>query len=153
MNVSDHRALSASIGLLAAGVVALLLTLPRPWAEAPPGAVVIRTAPEGAGFIWEPDPAGAAGQVRAEPELVGWRGMLLGRPLDCATATWEDLRALPGVGPKTADAILRAREKRGGFTSPRQLLDAPGVGRVKWEEMRHWIAGGAETSDAPGEGG
>ena len=80
--------------------------------------------------------------------------MLLGRPLDCGTATWEDLRALPGVGPKTAEAILQSRERNGGFSSPRQLLDAPGVGKVKWEEIRNWVAGGAEApSAAPGEGG
>ncbi|MCU1485027.1 MAG: comEA, partial [Actinomycetia bacterium] len=42
-------------------------------------------------------------------------------PLDLNTATLEQLDALPGVGPATAQAILDERDKRGRFGSVDEL--------------------------------
>jgi len=46
------------------------------------------------------------------------------------------LDALPGVGPSTAQAIIEHRRKIGRFTSVDQLLDVPGIGEAKLEQIR-----------------
>ncbi|MFM8848121.1 MAG: helix-hairpin-helix domain-containing protein [Actinomycetota bacterium] len=57
-------------------------------------------------------------------------------PIDLNAATAADLDVLPGVGPATAAAIVRAREAKGGFTSVDDLLDVPGIGEAKLEALR-----------------
>jgi competence protein ComEA len=52
-------------------------------------------------------------------------------PLDLNSATLEQLDALPGVGPSTAQAILDYRKKRGRFRSVDELLDVRGIGASK----------------------
>lgn len=56
--------------------------------------------------------------------------------VDLNDATAEDLDALPGVGPATAQAILDWRAANGGFTSVDQLLDVRGIGEAKLAELR-----------------
>jgi competence protein ComEA len=60
-------------------------------------------------------------------------------PLDLNTATLEQLDALPGVGPATAQAILDEREKRGRFGSVDELLDVRGIGPAKLEAIRELV--------------
>lgn len=57
-------------------------------------------------------------------------------PIDLNVATAADLDVLPGVGPATAAAIVKAREAKGGFTSVDDLLDVPGIGEAKLEALR-----------------
>jgi competence protein ComEA len=49
-------------------------------------------------------------------------------PLDLNTATLEQLDALPGVGPVTAQKILDYRTQHGSFTSVDDLDAIPGIG-------------------------
>jgi competence protein ComEA len=60
-------------------------------------------------------------------------------PLDLNTATVEQLDELPGVGPATAQAIVSAREKLGGFRSVDDLLDVRGIGPAKLEALRDLV--------------
>jgi competence protein ComEA len=60
-------------------------------------------------------------------------------PLDLNTATIEQLDALPGVGPATAQAIVAEREKRGRFAAVDDLLDVRGIGPAKLEGMRDLV--------------
>ena len=60
-------------------------------------------------------------------------------PLDLNTATVEQLDALPGVGPATAQAIVAERERRGGFRSVDDLLDVRGIGPAKLEALRDLV--------------
>lgn len=50
------------------------------------------------------------------------------RKLDLNTATEEDLQTLPGIGIKTARAIIDHRQAIRGFKSLEQLLRVRGVG-------------------------
>lgn len=52
------------------------------------------------------------------------------------TADAKALEALPGVGPKTAEAIIAHREKIGGFGSVEQLKEVKGIGPAKFDKLK-----------------
>ena len=54
---------------------------------------------------------------------------LLGMPININRATEEELEMLPGIGPTLAASIHRAREEKGDFVSPGDLLEVKGIGR------------------------
>lgn len=81
-----------------------------------------------------PDPAGPPSESSGAPTS---NRENLGRatpddPVDLNTARVEDLRRLPGVGAKRAEAILalRARLPGGRFRQIEELLKVKGVGRA-----------------------
>jgi competence protein ComEA len=49
-------------------------------------------------------------------------------PLDLNSATAEQLDALPGIGPVTAQKIVDYRQAHGPFTSIDDLASIPGIG-------------------------
>jgi competence protein ComEA len=55
-------------------------------------------------------------------------------------ATENELDQLPGVGPKTARAIIDFRSSIGGFTSVDQLIDVKGIGPKKLEQIRPFVS-------------
>jgi competence protein ComEA len=62
-----------------------------------------------------------------------------GAPVNLNTATTDDLDGLPGIGPTLAAAILRERERRGGFTSVDQLRDVRGIGEKRFADLRDLV--------------
>jgi len=50
------------------------------------------------------------------------------------------LEQLPGVGPKTAQAIINLRMQRGGFRTVDELLDVKGIGPKTLEKMRPFLS-------------
>lgn len=58
---------------------------------------------------------------------------------DLNIATQRDFEQLPGIGPATAQAIVRTREARGPFFSVDELLEVPGIGEVRLEQLRPYI--------------
>jgi competence protein ComEA len=80
--------------------------------------------------------------------LMGWAVLLApaerkkkppAKPLDLNTATFEELRQLPGIGPTTAKAILRFREKSGPFRRVEDLLAIRGITTRKLEKLRPYV--------------
>lgn len=78
---------------------------------------------------------GASGMAGAAAPPVGASG-----PLRLNTATAEQLDALPGVGPVTAQRILQYREQNGPFRSVDDLDAVPGIGPARLEQLRELVA-------------
>ncbi|MEH3156477.1 MAG: ComEA family DNA-binding protein [Gordonia paraffinivorans] len=62
-----------------------------------------------------------------------------GGPVDLNTADAAALDALPGVGPKTAAAILEWRQRNGRFSSVDQLAEVDGIGPAKFASLRDLV--------------
>lgn len=61
-------------------------------------------------------------------------------PVHLNSATLEQLDALPGVGPVTAQKILDYRTEHGSFQSVDELDAVPGIGPARLEELRDLVA-------------
>lgn len=60
-------------------------------------------------------------------------------PVRLSTATLDELDALPGVGPVTAQKIVDYREKHGPFRSVDELDAIPGIGPARLEQLRELV--------------
>jgi competence protein ComEA len=61
-------------------------------------------------------------------------------PVHLNTATLEQLDALPGVGPVTAQKILDYRQEHGSFGSVDELDAIPGIGPARLEQLHDLVA-------------
>jgi competence ComEA-like helix-hairpin-helix protein len=61
-------------------------------------------------------------------------------PLRLITATVEQLDALPGVGPLTAQRIIEFRVEHGALASVDELGAVPGIGPKRLKQLRHLLA-------------
>lgn len=61
-------------------------------------------------------------------------------PVDLNRADAAALDLLPGIGPATADAIVRHRDVNGPFATVDDLLAVPGIGPAKLEALRDLVA-------------
>lgn len=56
-------------------------------------------------------------------------------PVDLNRATADELRALPGIGPVTAERIVAFRKENGRFARVADLIEVPGVGPRTLERL------------------
>jgi competence protein ComEA len=71
--------------------------------------------------------------ARGSPAAGG--GAAPGAPLSLNTATAEQLDALPGIGPVTAQKIVEYRKQHGGFASVADLDAIPGIGPARLQNL------------------
>jgi competence ComEA-like helix-hairpin-helix protein len=64
------------------------------------------------------------------------------QPVNLNTATSEELQQVPGIGPSTAEKILRMRKSYGPFKSVDDLLAIRGLGAKRLEKMRKYLTVG-----------
>ena len=62
-----------------------------------------------------------------------------GGKIDLNTATSVQLQELPGVGEKTADAIVKYRKDNGSFHSVDELMNVKGIGEKKLDKIRSHV--------------
>ncbi|MHB9112353.1 MAG: helix-hairpin-helix domain-containing protein [Thermoleophilia bacterium] len=77
---------------------------------------------------------GATSSVPAGGSASGAPGA--SQPVNLNAATLDQLTSLDGIGPKTAQKIIEYREAHGGFTSIEELLEVPGIGPAKFEQIK-----------------
>ena len=61
-------------------------------------------------------------------------------PVHLNSATVEQLDALPGIGPVTAQKIIDWRQENGAFSSVDELDAIPGIGPKRLEQLRELVA-------------
>ena len=54
-------------------------------------------------------------------------------------ADLAELQNLPGIGVKTAEKIIRYRERQGAFSSLEELLNVPGIGHQRMQQIKSRI--------------
>ena len=79
---------------------------------------------------------GAAGAAAAAASPPAAAGSSPTAPLDLNTATLEQLEALPGIGPVTAQKILDYRQAHGAFHSVAELQGVPGIGPAHMAQLK-----------------
>ena len=72
----------------------------------------------------------------AEGAPVPGGGSVPAGPVQLSVATAEQLDALPGIGPVTAQKILDYRTAHGAFRSVDELDEVPGIGPSRVEQLR-----------------
>src|ERR1051326_6439443 len=63
-------------------------------------------------------------------------------PINLNTATALELQQVPGIGPSTADKILKMRRSSGAFKSVDDLRAIKGIGPKRMEKMRKYLTVG-----------
>jgi competence protein ComEA len=74
---------------------------------------------------------GAQAAPGAGPAAVG--------PVQLNSATVEQLDALPGIGPVTAERIVEYRQAHGAFSSVAELDAVPGIGPARVEQLQELV--------------
>jgi competence protein ComEA len=62
-----------------------------------------------------------------------------GGKLSLGRATEEELDALPGIGPMTAEKIVQYRQEHGAIASVDELDAVPGIGPARLEQLRELV--------------
>ncbi len=76
----------------------------------------------------------------ANPAAARPGGAVAAGPVHLNSATLEQLDALPGVGPVTAQKILDYRQQHGAFGSVDELDAIVGIGPARLEQLRGLVA-------------
>lgn len=64
----------------------------------------------------------------------------LGIPVSINSETADGLTAVPGIGPRTAEAIVRERSKRGRFERLSDIMSVRGIGPELYRRIRPYLA-------------
>jgi len=65
--------------------------------------------------------------------------LLAAKSININTADKKTLMSLPGIGPKTADAIISYRKTKGSFTKISDLRKVKGIGSKKFKKIEKYI--------------
>lgn len=72
-------------------------------------------------------------------EIDAAKRIVLDIPIDINSATAYDLTLIPGIGKKTAQAIVKLREKTGRIAVTDDLLKIPGIGEKKLGKIKKYL--------------
>lgn len=74
-----------------------------------------------------------------DAEITAFQKITLGMPVSINTEGLEGLTAIPGIGPKIAESIVREREKSGGFKSIDEIRSIRGIGPALYGKIRPYL--------------
>ncbi|HUI73602.1 MAG TPA: helix-hairpin-helix domain-containing protein [Candidatus Acidoferrum sp.] len=74
-------------------------------------------------------------------------------PVNINTANSAQLQEVPGIGPATAEKILKMRKVHGPFKSVDELLAIKGIGRKKLAKWRPYLTVGTPAALEPAAAG
>jgi len=94
--------------------------------------------------------AGASPAAAAPARPASTARATVDAPVFLNEASVDELRRLPGVGPKRAEAILALRQRLGRFRRVEDLLRVKGVGRATLKKWRPLVR---LDADRPASGG
>lgn len=87
-----------------------------------------------------PNSEGVQGVIRTdEAVLAGASPAGSAGKVDLNHCTKRGLEGLPGIGPKTAAAIILFRQEHGSFRSVEDLIQVKGIGPAKMEKIRELV--------------
>ncbi|MCP4579323.1 MAG: helix-hairpin-helix domain-containing protein [Deltaproteobacteria bacterium] len=89
-------------------------------------------------FPLKPRPAGKA-LVQASGKISPFHRFTLGIPISVNADTALGLTAVPGIGPKTAAAIVRVRERKGGFKQLKDLMSVRGISASLYHKISPYL--------------
>lgn len=90
----------------------------------------------------------AKGETVSVPVVVAAPGSSLTEGITAATsnglinintAAVDELDALPGIGPSTAQKIIEHRDVNGPFATIENIMDVPGIGEAKFAQIKDLI--------------
>ncbi len=118
------------LGALALAAIALGAAARLAWPSARPA---LDCPPED--VRWDGGVARCSKGAPRGPAPAG-QALALGAKLDLNRATEEDLALLPGIGPSLAHALVEARASRGRFHDWEEVDAVPGIGPVKLQALQ-----------------
>ena len=145
MNASEKNVIRLALCLLVLGIVVRIM----PW-----GLPSIESFEVGDSFIVSTDDSSVEKSVVKSPGLDVFTNVSendsnfekgrkkdskkvknVALPVHINSASFEELCALSGVGPKLAEKILGVREANGPFKTGEDLKKVPGIGKKKLEKL------------------
>lgn len=63
----------------------------------------------------------------------------LHKPMDLNVANERELMLIPGIGEKTAQAIIETRKAAGRFKAVDDLMEVPGIGLKKFDKFKEYL--------------
>ena len=85
-----------------------------------------------------------SGQVKIG-KIDAAKRITLDMPIDINNATAYDLSLIPGIGKKTAQAIVDLRRSTGGISSINDLLKMRGMGKKKFTKIKKYLTVNEKT--------
>jgi competence ComEA-like helix-hairpin-helix protein len=77
--------------------------------------------------------------VRSPGKISPFHRLTLGMPISVNTDTAFGLTAVPGIGPKTAAAIVRVREREGAFKQLKDLMSIRGISASLYHKISPYL--------------
>jgi competence protein ComEA len=90
-------------------------------------------------FSFSLAPAMAASKADKEPAAVEETKKEVNAKINVNTADVTELTEIPGIGPKTAEAIVAYRKENGQFKNLDDLIEVKGIGPKKLETIRPFL--------------
>ncbi len=86
-----------------------------------------------------PDPPPSMGRGFEGKNFSGAKLLTLNKKINLNTATKNDLAAIPGIGPKTAEKIVVYRKENRRFETIEDIMKVQGIKEKKFEKIKRYL--------------